>query len=58
MFGTLSGNADVLLKREIEAQKYLLKVAKKYKLPVEETKKTLKNLKTYEELLKKRQGMR
>jgi len=58
MFGALSKNADVLLKREIDAQKYLLKVAKKYKIPVEETKKTLKNLKIYEELLKKRQGMR
>ncbi len=58
MFGSLSENADVLLKREIDAQKYLLKVAKKYKIPVEETKKTLKNLKIYEELLKKRQGMR
>ncbi len=58
MFGALSESADVLLKREIDAQKYLLKVAKKYKIPVEETKKTLKNLKIYEELLKKRQGMR
>lgn len=58
MFGALSENADVLLKREIDAQRYLLKVAKKYKIPVEETKKTLKNLKIYEELLKKRQGMR
>lgn len=58
MFGALSENADVLLKREIDAQKYLLKVAKKYKIPVEETKKTLKNLKIYKELLKKRQGMR
>lgn len=58
MFGALSKNADVLLKGEIDAQKYLLKVAKKYKIPVEKTKKTLKNLKIYEELLKKRQGMR
>lgn len=58
MFGALSKNADVLLKREIDAQKYLLKVAKKYKITVKETKKTLINLKIYEELLKKRQGMR
>ena len=40
-------NKDVLLKREIDAQKYLLKVAEKYKIPQEETELTKRNLIDY-----------
>ena len=41
----------VWLKREIDAQKYLLNSAEKYKIPAEQTATTLQNLKRYEELL-------
>ena len=40
-----------MIKREIDAQKYLLKVADKYKIPVEETEQTKKALQDYEEKL-------
>ncbi len=42
---------EVMLRREIEAQEYLLSVSGKYKIPVEETKVTQRNLKTYKESL-------
>ena len=51
MFGKL--NYEVLLRREIDAQKYLISVAEKYKIPSEETEVTKQNLKHYEELLVK-----
>lgn len=35
---------DVYLKREIEAQKYMLSVVDKYKIPIEEVETTRKNL--------------
>ena len=41
----------VYLKREIDAQKYLLRSIKKYKIPPEETSVTLKNLERYEKRL-------
>lgn len=40
-----------MIKREIDAQKYLLKIADKYKIPVEETEQTKKALQDYEEKL-------
>ena len=46
-FGELIGEITII-KREIDAQKYLLKVAKKYKIPEAETEVTKKNLKYYE----------
>lgn len=51
-FGKLIDGMEVLYRREIDAQKYLLKMAKKYKIPVEETVVTRKNLEMYEEKLK------
>lgn len=53
MFGTLD-EPLTLLKREIDAQKYLLKVQYKYKIPVEETITTKRNLAYYEDLLKRK----
>jgi len=48
---------EVLLRREIDAQKYLLSLTDKYKIPVEEVEQTKKNLEGYEkdleEFLKK-----
>lgn len=37
-----------MTKREIDAQKYLLSVAEKYKIPENETAETLANLRSYE----------
>ena len=54
MFGKL--NYEVLLRREIDAQKYLMRVIDKYKIPPEETDVTKENLKHYEELLDKREA--
>lgn len=51
MFGAVSEGKDVTTKREIDAQKYLLSVAKKYKIPVEETEVTKRNLAMYERVL-------
>ena len=53
MFGEITEDL-VWLKREIDAQKYLLRVAQKYKIPAVETAVTLENLKRYEELLEAR----
>lgn len=44
---------EVLLKREIDAQKYLLSLTKKYKIPIEEVEETKKNLLYYENELEK-----
>lgn len=49
-FGSLLTD-KVRLKREIEAQKYLISVAEKYKIPVEELKVTQANLEKYESQL-------
>ena len=50
-FGKLT--YEILLRREIEAQLYLISVAEKYKIPPEETEFTKRNLKYYEELFAK-----
>jgi len=50
-FGSLLTD-KVRLKREIEAQKYLISVAEKYKIPVEELEVTQANLERYELQLK------
>lgn len=42
---------EVILKREIDAQKYLLSLTEKYNIPVEEVNVTKANLKKYEEEL-------
>ncbi len=42
---------EALIRREIEAQKYLLSVSEKYKIPVEETEVTKNNLTMYQEQL-------
>ncbi len=39
---------EILVRREIDAQKYLISVAEKYKIPIEETEITQLNLKKYE----------
>lgn len=44
---------EVRIRREIDAQKYLLRMRKRYKIPVEETKVTMINLADYENDLKK-----
>lgn len=50
---------EVLLRREIETQKYLISVEEKYKIPLEEREVTRENLKQYEkdlaELLERRE---
>ena len=43
----------VRIKREIDAQKYLLSVTEKYKIPIEEVEATKQNLKYWEMILKK-----
>ena len=43
---------EILLRREIDAQKYLIGVAEKYKIPLEETEVTRRNLDLYEKQLK------
>ncbi len=47
---------EVMLKREIDAQKYLLSVSKKYNIPDEETAVTKKNLEYYENQFKEKLG--
>lgn len=42
---------EVLVRREIDAQHYLISVAKKYKIPLEEIEVTRKNLAEYEDQL-------
>lgn len=39
---------EMILRREIDAQKYLLRMSEKYKIPIEETQVTTQNLKTYQ----------
>ena len=52
---------EILLRREIEAQEYLLSVSKRYKIPIEEQKLTEKNLADYkkdlEELMRWKNGV-
>lgn len=45
-------NDEILLRREIQAQEYLLSVSKRYKIPIEEQETTLKNLEDYRNDLK------
>ena len=45
---------EMLIRREIDAQKYLISVAERYKIPIEETNITKQNLANYEERLKER----
>nr|DAM07352.1 MAG TPA: minor capsid protein [Caudoviricetes sp.] len=40
--------SEMILRREIDAQKYLLKMSEKYKIPIEEIQVTTQNLKTYQ----------
>ena len=47
---------DVYLKREIEAQKYMLSVVDKYKIPIEEVETTRKNLEYYEKIYSEKYG--
>ena len=51
---------EILVRREIDAQKYLISVAEKYKIPIEETEITQMNLKKYEaqlsEILRDKEG--
>lgn len=56
MFGEISDNETVFLKREIDAQKYLLSVAEKYKIPPEEIAVTRANLEFYEKQLAEIEG--
>lgn len=42
---------EVLLRREIEAQEYLLENAERYKIPDKETQTTLENLNEYKRML-------
>ena len=53
MFGS-DLTMTVILKREIDAQKYLIRVADKYKIPVSEREVTKRNLEEYEKQLAKR----
>ena len=52
MFGSVI-DREVHLKREIDAQKYMLGLVDKYKIPDEEVEMTKRNLKYYEEELQK-----
>ena len=52
MFGSVI-DREVHLKREIDAQKYMLGLVDKYKIPDEEVEMTKRNLKYYEEELEK-----
>ncbi len=54
MFGEVT-DLTVLLKREIDAQKYLLRIADKYKIPPEEVEITKQNLEQYEKQLAERE---
>lgn len=51
LFGKIT-SSKIYYMREIDAQKYLLKVSKKYKIPIEEQEATKKALKNYEDELK------
>lgn len=51
-FGTVL-TEEVFLRREIEAQQYLLECVERYKIPEEQTKITLENLKDYQQKLHK-----
>lgn len=42
---------EIIIRREIDAQRYLISVADKYKIPVEELEVTKKNLAMYERKL-------
>ena len=52
MFGSVV-DKEVYLRREIDAQKYMLGLIDKYKIPYDEVETTQKNLKHYEEELEK-----
>lgn len=47
---------EIIIRREIDAQNYLLQMAKKYKISVEETKVTELNLATYLAQLENSEG--
>lgn len=51
MFGTIGANDAVYLRREIEAQEYLISVADKYRIPIDETRATKKSLEDYKRRL-------
>lgn len=51
MYGSVLDD-EILIKREIDAQKYLISVAERYKIPLEETEETKRNLAYYENRLK------
>ena len=44
---------EIVMRREIDAQNYLLERSEKYKIPAEEVEITKHNLKEYEERLKR-----
>jgi DNA repair exonuclease SbcCD nuclease subunit len=50
MFGEIIDD-EVYLRREIDAQKYLISVTERYKIPSEEVNVTEKNLELYEKRL-------
>lgn len=52
MFGSVV-DKEVRLRREIDAQKYMLELVDKYKIPHDEVETTKRNLKHYEEELEK-----
>lgn len=52
MFGSVL-DKEICLRREIDAQKYLLGLTDKYKIPNDEVETTRRNLKHYEEELEK-----
>ncbi len=52
MFSTYP-DGEILVRREIDAQKHLIAVAEKYKMPAEETEVTQRNLEMYEKRLEK-----
>ena len=51
MFGDVTENDTIIYRREIDAQKYLLKVSEKYKIPAKEIEVTKANLEFYERKL-------
>ena len=55
MFGSVV-DKEVYLRREIDAQKYMLSVADKYKIPIKEIETTRKNLDYYENIYTERYG--
>ena len=55
MFGSVV-DKEVYLRREIDAQKYMLSVADKYKIPIEEIETIRKNLEYYENIYTERYG--